>query len=317
MNRKEFVSVSIITPFRDNHEELIQLKSSLDQQTYPGQNIEIIFIDNGSVRQFTFPDHFFGNIILINENDNLQSPYSARNRGIEAANGDVIVFIDANSRPRANWIEKGLICMRESGSDITAGDVQFELGATPSASNIVDALTSLNMQKAVHDRKVAYTANLFVRKEVFKKIGLFEEKSRSGGDVRWTLKATERGHQITYCEDAVVFKYPRTLRALIKKKIRTGRGYFYTWRNEKDKPIWFYNFFRSLKPPSLKKWDKNSDRGRMLDKGNKLKIWLLLYIIGIAEQLSFTTEYLRYNLGKQRDIDRRQQLIKDSEENNH
>jgi len=315
MNSIGDIRVSLIIPFVDNHEEVLQLKTSLDQQNYPKELTEIIFVDNGSKRNFAFPDQFENDVVFLREHENLNSPYSARNRGVEIAKGDILVFIDANSRPANDWLENGLQCMVRSDNEIAAGDVQFDLKDSPSAANIVDALTSINMRKAVQERGVAYTANLFIRKEVMEKVGLFEEKARSGGDVRWSMRAAEKGYRISFCKDALVYKFPRSFKALFNKKIRTGRGYFYTWRSEHEKPIWFYNLLRSLKPPSFSRWNNDPVRIQLIQSGNRVLIWFLLYIAGIVEQLAFTTEYLRYNLGRQRDIDRREELVGENVQN--
>lgn len=308
MSINDPVRVSVVVPFVDNHEEVLQFKKSLDAQTYPKQYLEIIFVDNGSKRPFSYSEEFRNDVSIMKENKFLNSPYSARNRGIEAAKGDVIILADANSRPVHDWIEHGIRCLEVSGGSIAAGGVQFYLGEKPAAAHIADALTSVNMRKAVLERGVAYTANLFIRKEVLERVGLFEEGSRSGGDVRWSMKAAENGYSISFCEHACVYKYPRSLKGLIKKKIRTGRGYFYTWKKEKEKPVWFFNLFRSLKPPSFSRWKDDPERLAWIHRGSKPGIWFTLWFIGIAEQISFVMEFFRYNLGTQRDIDRRDEI---------
>jgi glycosyltransferase AglE len=308
MKIKGGITVSVIIPFVDNHKDVMQIKSKLDQQTYPAEFTEIIFVDNGSKNNVTFPESFLKNVTLLREYEKLNSPYSARNRGIEVAKGNVIVFIDANSHPLKNWLECGINCLEQTNNGIAAGDVQFDIEATPAAAHIVDALTSINMRNAVQERGVAYTANLFIRKEILEDVGLFEEGARSGGDVRWSMRAGKKGYRVTFCDEAVVLKFPRSLDALIKKKIRTGKGYFYTWKEESEKPIWFYNLLRSLKPPKFSRWKNDPYRVKLLDQGSRTAVWILLYLTGIVEQLAFSVEYFRYNLGKQRDIDRREEL---------
>lgn len=296
--------VSIIIPFYNNHDELIQLVREIENQDYPSQKTEIICIDNGSDNKYLFNHEFRDSIVLLNEDHFLNSPYSARNRGIEHASGEVIVFIDANSVPKENWLSEGVRCLLDSQKDVVAGNVDFDLGENPSAANIVDSITSINMKKAVSERGVAYTANLFIKKNVLKKTGHFEEGTRSGGDVRWCMKAKKMGFEMGYCAISVVYKKPRNTGNLFRKKVRTGRGYFYTWILEKENPIWFYNFLRSLKPPS---WGKirslNPDRREALEKRSRFCIWCTYYLLGVIEQISFMVEYLRYNLGSQRNID--------------
>ncbi len=312
-NNRNLPGVSLIIPYRDNQEELVNLWKALLRQTYPADHIEIICIDNGSERNFSFPDAFLEKVILLTENDYPNSPYSARNRGIETASSEVIAFIDANSRPEEKWLQKGIECLMDSGCDLTGGAVSFDFGDKPTAAKRVDALRSINMKKAIEERAAAYTANLFVKRELFDVVGLFEEGVRSGGDVRFTLKVKEAGYSICYCPSAVVWKKARSAKQLYRKKIRTGRGYFYSWSKEENRSLWFYNFFRSLKPPAFRQINRQyAERYGEDLKDGKMATWFHYYASGIAEQVSFMTEYLRYNLSSQRDIDRRKKRMEEN-----
>ena len=309
---KKLPDVSIIIPFRDNFEDVIQIKKEVDKLTYPKEKVEVFLIDNGSEKEHQFSDTFLGEVTLLYESDQKNSPYSARNRGLEASNGEVIAFIDANSQPDTNWLFEGIRCLLNSGSDMAGGNVKFDFGGKPDASKRVDALTSINNKKSIEERGAAYTANLFVNKNVFDKTGLFEEGVRSGGDVRFTLRAKEAGFSISYCPNAVVWKKARPMKELYRKKIRTGRGYFYSWRKEKEKTIWFYNFFRSLKPPEFSRINSEYyERYNEHITDKKFAVWFHFYASGIVEQIAFLTEYLRYNLGSQRDIDRRKNMLEE------
>ena len=312
---EELPPVSIVIPFFNNTEEVDTIVDHISGQIYPGQQVEIICIDNGSSLPVKLKKCTYSRINLIEEKNHPNSPYSARNRGIEASTGDIIVFIDANSWPDKNWLRSGVNYMQKKGADIVAGRVDFDFEPKVTAAKLADALTSLNMKMAVEHRGAAYTANLFVKKNVFDKTGLFEENVRSGGDVRWTLRTKEMGFTIKYCGSAVVYKKARDTKALYRKKIRTGRGYFYSWRLEKERTLWFYNFFRSLKPPDLKK--KMAEKPFLplsLFSGKKPGVWIHLYLSGIVEQVAFMVEFLKYNLGSQRDIDRRKKLMNKSQQ---
>lgn len=290
--------VSVIIPFFNNQEEVVQIEKKLRDQTYPSDQFELIFIDNGSTKPFEFPKSFQERNTLLTEKEHLNSPYSARNRGVEKSGGEIIAFVDANSTPHETWLEKGMACLRHSGSDLAGGSVEFDFQDKVTAGKIVDALTSINMEKAIRERGAAYTANLFVRKRAFDSVGLFEEGVRSGGDVRWTLKAKKNGFRISYCEAAVVKKFARPAKELYRKRIRTGKGYYYSWREDPNRRFWLYNFIRSLKPPSSSKIRKLKPGQYMeeLDQ-NFTGVWFHFYASGILEQLAFISEYLKARLG--------------------
>lgn len=304
--------ISVIIPYRNNAEEVEQLVNHLTKQSYPSEIIEIILINNGSEDNLIRSDFSSENLILLDEKKYDNSPYSARNRGIEVSIGEILVFIDANSFPVSDWLEKGVDFLQAEMLDIVAGAVKFDYRDKVNAAKITDALTSIRVKEAVLERGVAYTANLFVRKEVFSKIGLFEEGIRSGGDVRWTGNAGSSGYKIGYAEDAVVYKFARSARELYRKKIRTGKGYFFSWKEEENSTLWFYNFFRSLKPPSFSAITKiNEERYQSEFDSKKLGIWFHLYATGVIEQIAFMVQYLSYVLGSQRDIDRREKMKQD------
>ncbi|TVR15932.1 MAG: glycosyltransferase [Balneolaceae bacterium] len=303
---------SVIVPYRNNAEEVLRLVHHLRKQTYPSEKTEIILINNGSENYVKHSDFSSEKIILLDEREFSNSPYSARNRGVEAATGEILVFIDANSYPAEDWLEKGVKFLQAEMVNLAAGAVQFNYEDNVTAAKITDALTSIRVKEAVSERGVAYTANLFVWKEVFNKTGLFEEGVRSGGDVRWTSNAVNSGFKIGYAEDAVVYKFARGTRELYQKKIRTGKGYFFSWKEEENSTLWFYNFFRSLKPPSFSAITKiNEERYQSEFDAKKLGIWFHLYATGIIEQIAFMVQYLSYVLGSQRDIDRREEMKKD------
>lgn len=294
--QSEWPSVSVIIPFYNNQDQVVRIEEHLRNQTYPESNVEVIFVDNGSEKAFQFRESFLKRNILLTEKKYLNSPYSARNRGVEAAKGELIVFVDANSTPENDWLKHGVKCLRDSGCDLIGGNVLFDFQYDLTAAKIVDSLTSIQMKNAIGERGVAYTANLFVKRDVFDRIGLFEEGVRSGGDVRWTLKAKNYKYNIGYCSTAVVKKYARSAKELYHKKLRTGKGYYYTWIKEPktERKPWYYNFFRSLKPPSFSKIrELNPERYRKEFDQKLGLIWIHFYALGILEQVAFISEFIR------------------------
>lgn len=297
-NDSPSIFFSLIIPYRENPDQVRKLLKHLEGQTYPKDAFEVVLIDNSITSSHVFFESKELKITHLHEQKYEGSPYSARNRGIEKAEGKFCAFIDANSYPDDNWLLSAHKCLQFSEHEIVAGAVEFEYGGRATPSKIADSLTSIQMERSVMVRNVAYTANLFIRRDLFEQIGLFEEGVRSGGDVRFCKKAGESGVQISYCKDAVVYKEARSFKALISKKIRTGRGYYYTWITEKKvKDYWFSNLFRVLlKPPSITTiW--SHPHVHVL---NVLVIWILIYKLRIMEQLSFIREYFRRRITSNR-----------------
>lgn len=213
---------SIIIPVYNDAEDLKLVLNAIKVQNFPVDKFEIFVVDNGSTDDSVDVAKSYSSVNVLLEHRNLNSPYSCRNRGVEQAKGDIIVLLDASCKPVKNWLHSALQCFEDTNTDILGGDVKFDFKEMITAGKVFDSITNIRMQDSIEKKGVAKTANLFIRKEVFKKIGMFPEGLRSGGDVRWTSKATRDGYNLEFCKDAVVYKTARSFMELLKKQWRVG-----------------------------------------------------------------------------------------------
>lgn len=124
-----------------------------------------------------------------------QFPYSERrttpqqrNRGIELARSENIVFIDANCIPVDGWLSA--IAKTLKKEDIVCGPV-----ADISKDNLVH-YAPVHTEGRYID--VCTTINVAIRKSVIEKIGMFDESFSFGQDVDFFWRATEAGYKIYY-----------------------------------------------------------------------------------------------------------------------
>jgi len=199
--------VSVIIPVFNDAADLQLTLTALEQQTYPHERFEIIVVDNRSTDGSVDVAQHFPNTRLLCEYHYPSSPYSARNRGLEVAKGEVIVLLEATCVPVPDWLSEAIKTSAQKQVDLVGGRVEFRFAAErPSVAELFDAMTNIRMREAIVFRKVAKTANLLVRRAVFEAIGPFPEGLRSGGDIRWTRQATAAGYQLVFCEAAMVNK---------------------------------------------------------------------------------------------------------------
>jgi glycosyltransferase involved in cell wall biosynthesis len=197
---------------------------ALRAQTLPAQ---LVFVDNGSTDGTVEALQSEPGIELAQES--IASSYAARNRGSKVATGSVLAFMDSDCTPRPDWLEAGLRCL-QSGPDMAAGRVEFSFRDPSSAWEVYDSL--FNMDNAASVKQgCAKTANLFVRREVFERVGPFDERATSGEDVAWTRRAVRAGFRLAYCPDAIVSHPTRGAVELIRKALRTGGGALSTTRS--------------------------------------------------------------------------------------
>lgn len=110
--------VSIIIPVYNVSEYIGQCFDSILGQTY--KDIEVIAIDDGSTDNSLdiinmYKDKFYNMKILIQEN---KGQAEARNIGLKNANGEFILFIDADDFLNESMIEKLVYKINESNADI-------------------------------------------------------------------------------------------------------------------------------------------------------------------------------------------------------
>ncbi|MCC5919853.1 MAG: glycosyltransferase [Cyclobacteriaceae bacterium] len=223
---------SIIIPVFNNAEGLERCLIGVFDQSIPKDQFEVFVIDNGSIDD---PAHvaskFPVNFIL--ENRFKGSPYSARNRGLEKATGDIVVFLDTTCKPSKEWLISGLNCLKND-VDLIGGAVKFDVNHSSSVGEIYDSVSNIKMKETIETRKAAVGCNVFVKRKVIDKLGHFEEGLRSGGDLRWTHAAVKNDFILKYCEDAYVSMTPKTLPKLFQKTIRVSKGHPKLWLESGD-----------------------------------------------------------------------------------
>lgn len=127
--------------------------------------------------------------------------YAARNRGLEHAEGDVILFTDADCVVRPRWVQSAVDCLGR-GADIAQG-----LSGT-SRQSVMDRMIQARYAAHLRRRKPGEptecdTRNLAVRREVFSTVR-FNEQYRRVGDTEFGLIAESRGFTVAYAPDMMV-----------------------------------------------------------------------------------------------------------------
>ena len=123
MESSEYPFLSVIIPVYNDNAGLKKLLPTLMQQSYPQDKYEVIVVDNGFNQDVTEVTKGF-EVKLLTEND-IQSSYAARNKGIQQAVGEVFVFIDSDCRAVEDWLYEGIKKMQQVGSDLVGGNVVF------------------------------------------------------------------------------------------------------------------------------------------------------------------------------------------------
>jgi glycosyltransferase involved in cell wall biosynthesis len=96
------IRASVIVPMRNASAWIEECLDALQRQEFPGGDYEIIVVDNCSSDDSASRVQQRPQITLLDEP--VPGSYAARNRGIRAASGDVIAFIDADCVAQPGWL---------------------------------------------------------------------------------------------------------------------------------------------------------------------------------------------------------------------
>ena len=240
---------TIIVPVWNAESEIEGFIRSFQEVHFPSGGVELVVVDNGSTdATVSEVKRHCGNLsfsVQVVCELHFQSSYAARNRGIQAARGELLVFTDIDCRPDPHWLLQATEAFSNPTLQLAGGNVVFTYRTSrPSGAEWVDAHTNMQIERNIRERGVAKTANLFVRRSLFSEIGLFRSDLRSGGDVEWTRRASQAGIQIKYLSSAMVRHPARGYAALFIKQWRVGAGKVHLRNASPDATTARYSLFR-------------------------------------------------------------------------
>jgi glycosyltransferase involved in cell wall biosynthesis len=237
--------VSVIIPVYNSEKEIPVCLETILNQTYPPDLYEIIVVDNNSTD---------GTAKIVKSQpvkyafEKRQSSYAARNKGIQLASGELLVFTDADCLPAKNWLSEYIECYSKTGKKLIGGAINITAEDPNNSWMMYDKLNHMNQKLLVTTKNFAATANLMVHKEVFEKVGSFDSGLVSGGDSEFGRRATKK-FDMVYCPKARIYHPARgSFRGMIKKKYRLGFGFAQRNFKEKSEPLPVGDMFRGVIP---------------------------------------------------------------------
>ena len=155
------VKISVIIPAYNAEKYISECLDSVLRQSY--KNIEIIVVDDGSAdNTYTVVEGYserHSNIVLVHQENG--GVCSARNKGLDMASGDFIMFLDADDYLVQNAVEILLFDAIEHGADIASGLMCADLGNEPistEGSRVLIWHGTESLQKSLEDDPFTYSS---------------------------------------------------------------------------------------------------------------------------------------------------------------
>lgn len=298
-NRTASLFISVIVPVYNDPKGLAVTLESLISQDYHDDLYEILVVDNKSTdNTIEVAEKYkskYTDRITILEEDNLQSSYAARNKGIKSAKGSVIAFIDADMTVAKNWLRLIANSLEKYQANYLACNVEIYM-EEKSIFGLYNKMTGFLIENCVYHDNFAPTCCLVVRKNLFKEIGFFDSRLISSGDLEFGNRVHKSGYCLHYAS-RIVMKHPArsSLKSLLYKFFRIGKGYsqlsrFYPERYSKRNLLDLRYFlpgcpwkFRPVKDES---WDR-------LSFNTKACFYLIDWIIRLASHVGYIYESIK------------------------
>lgn len=202
------IKISVIIPTYNRPDNLKRLLVSLSFQNYPLDEVQVIVVDDGSNVQYTGlaqEMNALGAIFLHQEN---QGEAIARNNGVAASIGELLIFLDDDMEVTPGYINAMVDEYNKNPSAVLIGNMQT---AIPDGAGVYARITSpyLNPQSF---GPVLFTAILGgvmgIAKKVYLSIGGMlpvPDKKRGGWiDMDFGYRAHLAGYTFTRIEKALV-----------------------------------------------------------------------------------------------------------------
>lgn len=183
---------------------------------------QVIVVDNGSTPEFhlSLGTNLPESVTLLRVDE--PGVYHARNVGIDAATGEVVLFTDADCVVGSGWVAAAVEAIA-SGADI----VQGFSGAAPGGrvSSWLQSRYEAHLRRLRHgDATETDTRNMAVRRTVFDRLR-FNPAFRRVGDTEFGLLAEAAGFRVAYAPAMrVLHQHDEDLRVFAAKQICHGWG---------------------------------------------------------------------------------------------
>lgn len=229
------LTLSICVVAYNEESFLPNLLEDIKLQKYPHEHTEIVLVNSMSTDDTRRIMEDFANsnteFYAVQVLDNPKKTQAAGwNVAISGATGDVIARIDAHTKLPAEY-SKRVMEEIERGEDVVGGVrpcvIENETAWGKVLLETENSLFGSSINKSRRSQEKTYVKTMFhaaYRKEVFEKVGLFNESLLRTEDNEMHYRIREAGYKLCYDPSIVSYQYARSnLKRMLKQKYGNGK----------------------------------------------------------------------------------------------
>jgi cellulose synthase/poly-beta-1,6-N-acetylglucosamine synthase-like glycosyltransferase len=240
---KQFASyqplVTVIIPAWNEEVGVLKTIRSVLDNTY--QNTEVIVVNDGSTdRTHDIVEQFMRSAEVLSRKSTVQIRYfskdnegkgTALNYGIERANGDIILTVDADSALESNAISSLVRYFADQTVDAVVGNVKVATSQTGiGLLQYMEYMFGFYFKRSHSVLGAEYILGgacaAFRKSRVFEQIGLFDTSTKTE-DIDLSVRIRYHGMHTVYAEDVICYtEGASTITGLINQRLRWKKGRF-------------------------------------------------------------------------------------------
>ena len=198
--QEEYPLITICMPIRNREWCLNYVLKAIENLDYPSKRIKLVFIDNYSTdatfeilsRWKTMKKDLYYDVVLTLERGNI--PH-LRNLCIKYSEGKYMLFWDSDMVPPRDLVKRMVGLMEHDNKVGMIGALWVPMR--------IDKLRSIDISTWLTSKSIKYkkthamgTGFTLVRREVFEKVGVFNELLDIGEDTEFSIRVFEKGYKI-------------------------------------------------------------------------------------------------------------------------
>ncbi len=213
---------SVVIPVYNGSKHLEACLQALADQSAAPESYEVIVVEDGTTDNAHRLAQQYA-VHLVRQPH--EGPAAARNRGLAAARGELVLFTDADCAPAPGWIES--MCAAFQNQEVVGAKGVYGTRQPGLVARFVQ-LEYEDKYRGMHDRRAidfvdTYSAGY--RRHVLLAAGGFDTRfpTASVEDQELSFRLAKAGHRLVFQPEAVVYhQHPVTWWAYARRKFRIG-----------------------------------------------------------------------------------------------
>lgn len=222
---------SVVIPCFNEAENIGKCLLSLNNQSLPRSQFEVIVVDNGSDDDSVQISQALADRVLEYPNIRVGE---VRNRGVLEAQGRNLVFLDADCTLDKDWLNRALRLLEQNDKTAFGGGCLL-----PSNASWIERCWLLEGPDGNTLPKELIGCSIVLPRGMFEQVGGFSESMLSGEDSELSIRLKSQGNTVRLTRDLNVVHWgnAKTQRAFLERQIWHAKSYEVSLKRNLNDPI--------------------------------------------------------------------------------